>query len=122
MALSPATKQTLLAALLATIIPTLGVGAGFYATVKVMEAEVTDLKDQVKELAQLLDAANLQSGIWHVLNANTNDITDMKRQMKHFADISKPDEIRFWGYVKIQVPNNESDIEELKKILNKKKK
>ena len=113
MPMSPQTKQTVLASLLAMIIPTIAVIGGTYTSFKLLEQDMTEVKDDVSELSDQLNRSSLQSGIWSVLSRNTQDLVSLKTRMDGFDEISKPEEIRYWGYVKQQVPSNESDIKEL---------
>lgn len=122
--MSPETKQTVLAALLASIIPILAVLGGAYLTITRVETKQTAqeaafnkainaLTAEVAELNTQLNRSSLQSGVWHVLNQNTNDIVKLQTEVERFKKISNETEIQVWGYHKRQVPANESSIAEL---------
>ena len=115
-------KATLIAALVA-LIPSLfvvGVSAG------IMLNKMSTVENDVAEMKQQLDRGSLQSAIWAVLTeaaneiaANESKIGQLQTRMDAFDEISQPEEIRYWGYVKKQVPENADSIDSLERRLTR---
>ena len=109
MPLSPETKQTLLAAGLAMLLPTAGAIGGIYVGLDRVDRNTEAVKALQNDLKSFKDNAP----VWAVLAENSKDITTLKRFMTEMERLTHPEEVREWGYIKKTVPENKDHIQVL---------